>query len=135
MVMRSPKFQIFFCLQQLIVDFDFHTQDGRTDGLTLRIMFEAYGSAAAKGIIQDKVQRGQVRQFVSLDFPETNSLKVFLYRIDSKLLQQNRIEFFISRDHSHICCITLVPRPGVRNFDQLYFFNAIKLPGAFFLMC
>src|SRR5688572_8934930 len=60
-----------------LVNLYFHTQQGRTVGLALRVGLQRDGAAAIEAVVQKKVQGFQVRHFKAFDLAETDALKMF----------------------------------------------------------
>src|SRR6185369_13026240 len=72
-------------------------------------------------MVQNKIQRMQVRQFVSFYFTPANSRKVFFYALGGDLTQQERIVLCLEGDDSNIGIIALVAEAGMRDLSKLNF--------------
>jgi hypothetical protein len=109
---------------QFSIYFDLHPEQGRAEGFSLGIGFERDRPAAAQALMQQKIERIQIRQFESLDFSLTDAGEMFFNAFGRNLPDKNRIILGFESDQADIRCVTLITRTRVCDFEKLDFHGA-----------
>jgi hypothetical protein len=62
--------------EQAFFDIDLHTQNRRTQRLALGVVFQRHSAAAAERVVQDEIERAEIRQFEAFDGTKTDTLEM-----------------------------------------------------------
>src|ERR1051325_5427070 len=106
--------------RQGIVHFDFHSKQRRAVSLPLRIGLQRQCAATIQALVQQEVERVQVRDFEPLYFSITDPFEVFFDPLCSNLLNKYRIVFRFVSYQTNVGSIAFVSGPRVRQQQQLY---------------
>jgi hypothetical protein len=81
--------------------------------------------------MQQKIERIQIRQFKSFDFPIADAGEMFFDALGRDLADKNRVILWFESDQPDIRCVTFVPRTRVCDFEKWDFhvqlFDSISL--------
>jgi hypothetical protein len=89
----------------------------------LRIGFQALRAAAAQRIVQNKIERKQIRHFVTLDGAFADGMKMLLHPRRRQMLPQPFVDFVRVRDNAHIARVAFVAAARVSDFNEKYSFH------------
>src|SRR5258708_18419094 len=98
----------------------FHAQQRRAISFPLRIGLERHRTAAVETLMQQEIQRAQIRHLKPLHLAVTNAAKMFLHARGSDLRDENRIILRLQRNQSNVSGVAFVPRAGVRDFEKFH---------------
>jgi hypothetical protein len=107
--------------------FDLHSEQGRAQCLSLGIGFERDRSSPAEALMQQKIERMQIRQFETFDFALADAGEVFLDTLSRDLPDKKRIILGFESDQTDIRSVTFVTRTRVCDFEKLDFHVAAYL--------
>lgn len=106
---------------RLVVDLDLHSQQGGAERFALSIRPQRDRPATAEGVMQQKIQRAQIGQFVSLDLAVADALKMPLHALRRDVLDQQRIAFRFVGDEANIRRVAFITGARMSQFEKLNF--------------
>src|SRR5262245_42659131 len=108
-------------LQLVLADLDLHPQQRRAERLALRVGLQRDRAASAKAVMQQKIERVQIRQFVALDLAFTDSGEVSFDALGGDLADEDRVMLRFERDQADVGRVAFVARTRMCDFDKRYF--------------
>src|SRR6185295_4668640 len=106
-------------LHFVISEFDFHPKQSRRECFPLGVSHKGQRAATTETLVQQKVQRAEIRQFESFDFALADTLEVFLNALRRNLADEDRINLIPQSNQSDVGGIALVTRASVCKFYKL----------------
>src|SRR5688500_2116345 len=97
-----------------------HAQERRRPDLPLRIGFQRQRASAVQRSVEKKVQRIQMPQLESLDFPFDHSSEVSRDILAGDELLEDLVPPRLQRDDADVGGIALDARPRVRDIDETH---------------
>src|SRR5689334_10242068 len=97
---------------------DHHAEQRGREHLALRVGLERQRSAAVERAVQQKVQRSEIRQLVTLYVAGDHATKVVGHSPLRDLAHEQRIPLTLERDHADVGRVTLVTGSRVRDVDE-----------------
>src|SRR5882672_3203652 len=91
-------------------DLDDHPEQRRAVGFPLRVCSERERAAAVERLMQDKVERVQIGQFVSFNFAQANPGEVLLYPLRRDLANQGWVVLRLEGDQADVGYVAFVTR-------------------------
>src|SRR5687768_9299359 len=90
-----------------------HPQQRRGEGLALRVGHQRERAAAAERLVQEEVERAEVRQLEALDLASDQRAEVLLGARGRDLAHEQRVDLFAQRDKADVGRVALVARARV----------------------
>lgn len=107
--------------------FDFHAEERGAECLTLGVGAERDGPAAAQSLMEQKIQRSEVRQLETLDRSLDQIAEVLLDALGGDFAHQGRIVAGIIGDHANVAGIAFVPGTSVCDTGKRNFHGTRRL--------
>jgi hypothetical protein len=101
-------------LRDLGRDLDPHPEDRGGEGLPLGIGHEGDGTTAVEGIVDQEVERVEIREFEALDGTMRDPLEVSAYRRGGHLFDEDRVELRAAGDDPEIDSISFIAGASMR---------------------
>src|SRR5207244_12331167 len=98
-----------------IGEIDLHIQQRSSKRLPLWIDAQRHCATTAQRVMQQKIERAEIRQLEALDLALHHFPEVGLYTRGRHFPQQNREIFLLPRDHADVGGVALIAGARVRN--------------------
>src|SRR5215213_5939918 len=102
----------------LVGHVNLHLQERGREGLALRVGHERERAAASERLVQEEVERAEVRQLEALDAAFDHPAEMLLDAPGRDLAREHRVELFAQRDEPDVGRVALVARARVREFHK-----------------